>query len=789
MKQLDFNKSWSWFREKDTKNAEIVNLPHDAQLREQRSQKETMDSGFFPGGKYVYTKKYNFPAELSDQAVYLEFDGVYRNAEVWVNGQKAASWHNGYRNSFIPIHDFLKCGHENEIRVIADNSQFPNSRWYTGAGIFRNVTMHIGNARHVRPDAVRIRTLSYMPAVIEAVIDRSGTEDCTVKTDILLDGRVVASGEGFETQIKIPEAKLWDEENPNLYVAHVQLFYESAIVDEAYQTFGIRFLEWDAEFGLKVNGREVLLRGGCIHHDNGILGAAAWTDAEERKVRLLKQAGFNALRSSHNVCSTALLEACDKYGMYMMDEFADMWIQHKHKYDYACYFKECYEQDLCAMVSKDYNHPSVIMYSIGNEVSETAMEEGLEYARKMTELVHRLDKSRPVTCGVNLLLNGLASMGRGLYQEEGMVVDQDSQEKTSGSTFVNNVMGKMGGIINYVGRMKKFDLATKEIFQILDIAGYNYGAGRYKADPKQYPKRITVGSETLPPSLYKNWEAVKKYPNLTGDFMWTAWDYLGEAGLGVVGYGTDAGKVKKYPSLISGCGLVDITGEYRPEIYWAQCIWGLRDTPYLAVNPVDHAGEKPVFSMWRNSDARHSWAWPGLEGKKTDVTVYTSAYRVELICNGKKIGSRKVKECKATFTNVTYMSGELKAVAYYADGRKAGEDTLRSAENGWKLQLEPEQEQFRPGHLLYVNIYLVDKNGTRIWGNDRKISVEVEGGDLIGLGSANPLTKESYLDKSFTSYNGMVQAIIMPDENTKQIRISASSVDMEKNCLCIRREK
>ena len=174
-----------------------------------------------------------------------------------------------------------------------------------------------------------------------------------------------------------------------------------------------------------------------------------------------------------------------------------MLFRSKHKYDYACYFKECYEQDLCAMVSKDYNHPSVIMYSIGNEVSETAMEEGLEYARKMTELVHRLDKSRPVTCGVNLLLNGLASMGRGLYQEEGMVVDQDSQEKTSGSTFVNNVMGKMGGIINYVGRMKKFDLATKEIFQILDIAGYNYGAGRYKVEPKQYPKRITVGSETL----------------------------------------------------------------------------------------------------------------------------------------------------------------------------------------------------------------------------------------------------------------------------------------------------
>ncbi len=783
MQAIDFNKGWFFHKDGEEESRISINLPHDAQLAEPRSADMPMDSGFFPGGKYVYTKQYTYGKNMDDKAVFLEFDGVYMCAEVYVNGQKAGMCLNGYSNFVIPLHEYMKAGEDNEIRVIADNSKFPNSRWYTGAGIYRNVYLYEGNYRHIAPYGVEIETLDYKTGRMALRIDKANAEGCTVQTDIFYNGTVVASINGFNNEFVIPNVRLWSDVNPSLYTAQVRLLFNETVVDEVKQTFGVRQIDWSAPAGLKINGKPVLLRGGCVHHDNGILGAAAYTDAEERKVRLLKEAGFNALRSSHNICSKAMLEACDKYGMYMMDEFSDMWTQHKHKHDYASYFKENYEKDLTAMVKRDYNHPSVIMYSIGNEVSESATAEGVEYARKMTEIIHELDGGRPVTCGINLLLNGLVSMGKGLYQDEGMVVNKESKpednKKASGSTFVNGIMNRMGGIINYVGRMKKFDLATRDVFEVLDIAGYNYGAGRYKVDPKKYPNRITVGSETLPPYLYKNWEAVKRYPNLIGDFMWTAWDYIGEAGLGTAGYGDNAGILKNYPALLAGCGVIEITGEFRPEVYWNQSIWGLRNTPYIAVEPLSHAGETVAFGMWRSSDARHSWAWPGHEGKTTTVTVYSNAHRVELLLDGNKIGSKRVKACKAAFKKVTYTPGTLKAIAYDTAGNILGEDVLHSAGSKLAMEIKPEQPCFESGRLLYVNILLCDEKGTRVFSQEQKVEISVEGGELLGFGSANPITEESFLDNSHTSYNGMLQAIIMPKEGEDKINIRTESPDLE----------
>ncbi len=788
MQQIDFNKTWTFYVDGDEQNKGTVNLPHDAQIREARSPDLCMDSGFFPGGKYIYVKNYSFPNEFAEQEVYLEFDGVYMNAEVLVNGQSVGFQPYGYTNFIVPIHKHIKVGENNEIKVVADNSKFPNARWYTGSGIYRNVVLHVGAKKHIPPYGIKIDTLDYKPAKIAISIDVPDTQDCTVKTDIIFDGEIIASTSGFKSEINIPDAQLWSDEHPNLYTANVQLLHNGTVIDEAKETFGIRKIEWDVSYGLKINGNVTLLRGGCIHHDNGVLGAAAYTDAEDRKVRILKEAGFNALRSSHNVCSKAMLDACDKYGMYMMDEFADMWTQHKHKHDYATQFKEWYEKDLTAMVTKDYNHPSVIMYSIGNEVGESATPEGLDYARKMTDLLHRLDGSRPVTCGINILLNGLVSMGKGLYQDEGrrdVGSEKNDKKGTSGSTFINGVMSRMGSVINLVGRMKKFDQASKDIFGILDIAGYNYASGRYKVDPKQYPERITVGSETLPPSLYKNWEAVKKYPNLVGDFMWTAWDYIGEAGLGAMGYGDNSGVLKEYPMILSGCGIIDITGECRPEVYWTQCIWGLRDKPYLAVDPLTHAGQKATPTMWRNTDATHSWAWPGYEGRKTTVTVYASAYKVKLLLDGRKIVSKRVKACKAVFRGIEYIPGELKAIAYDASGQIVGEDILRSADRYSVLKISPEQEVFTSGKLLYTNIYLTDKKGTRVFSADKKVKVNVEGGILLGLGSASATTEESYLDDEYTTYNGKVQAVIMPDSDSDTVTITAIADNIEGDSITI----
>ena len=784
MQKTDFSRQWFFYKNDDEKAEKQIDLPHDAQISENRSPELPMDSGYFPGGKYIYKKEYFFPKELEDNVLLLEFDGVYMNAEVFVNGVSAGFQPNGYTNFFVPLTAHLSFGRSNAIMVIADNSKFPNSRWYTGSGIYRKVHLYSGKQKHIKPYGVRINTVSYAPAIISVSVDVTDMSGCTLKTDIRRGSLLVATVYGENTELEIPDADLWDAENPCLYTAHTQLIYEGEIIDEATETFGIRKIEWSPGTGLKINGNEVLLRGGCIHHDNGLLGAAAYPESEERKILKLKEAGFNAVRSSHNVCSNAMLEACDKYGMYMMDEFADMWTQHKHKHDYASHFKEWYEKDLTAMVGKDYNHPSVIMYSIGNEVGESATPEGIAYAKKMTNLVHELDDSRPVTCGINLLLNGLTALGKGLYQDDGMVLEKNKKEegkkKTSGSTFVNSIMSRMGGILNFVGRLKKFDEATKDVFAVLDIAGYNYGSGRYKVDPKQYPDRITVGSETFPPTLYKNWQAVKKYPNLIGDFIWAAWDYLGEAGLGEVGYGKSSGLIKSFPTLLAGCGVIDITGELRPEVYWNRIIWGLQTRPYLAVEPLTHADEKANFGMWRNSDSRHSWAWAGCEGRKTTVTVYSAGNKVELFLNDSLIGKRRVKSCKAVFRNVPYIPGELKAVAWDSDGRCIGEDILKSAQDELGLQIIPEQETFIKDQLFYVNIYKTDSHGIREFGKDSGISVKVTGGTLIAFGSAEPAPTDNYQSSQCMMYNGKAQLIVKPDQDTDRLEIEAETEEGER---------
>lgn len=788
MKQINFNENWSFYKEGNKQSAVQVDLPHDAQISELRSQKMPMDSGYFPGGKYIYTKTYLFSDEYTGKIILLEFDGVYMNAEVFVNGIKAGFQPYGYTNFIVPINEHIKINANNEIKVIADNSQFPNARWYTGSGIYRNVSLHVGQERHIPPYAVKIDAVSYNPAKITVSIEADNKTDCLVKTDIYYGSELVSSVEDFYAEIEIIDAYLWSADNPNLYTAHVQLIHDGVVVDETRETFGIRIIEWAASYGLKINGEEVLLRGGCVHHDNGLLGAAAYKESEYRKVKILKEAGFNAIRSAHNMCSKAMLEACDFYGMYMMDEFVDMWTQHKHKYDYATQFKKWYEKDLTAMVKKDYNHPSVIFYSIGNEVGESATSEGIEYAKKMTNLIHELDASRPVTCGINLLLNGLTSMGKGLYQGDGMVLDKsDGKEKASGSTFINGIMSHMGTLLNFIGRLDKFDKATKDVFEVLDIAGYNYGSGRYKVDPKKYPSRITVGSETFPPTLYKNWKAVEKHPNLIGDFMWTAWDYLGEAGIGVVGYGNESGLLKSYPMLLAGCGVIEITGEKRPEAYLNQIIWDLRKEPYLAVEPLIHAGEKANFGMWRSSDSRHSWAWSGYEGKETTVNVYSPGSKVELLINGNLIGSRRIKACKAVFKKIKYVPGELKAISYDSNGRVLGEDVLYSADKELVLAIVPEQESFTEDELLYVNVYLVGENGVREFAKDMKVSASVEGGTLLAFGSTNPAPEGNYQESCCTTHNGMVQMIIKPHRGDGIIHISAATECISTSSISIQK--
>lgn len=341
MKVECFNIGWTFCNAKTPEDKRSVNLPHDAMLTEKRLPgiKNGAATGFFPGGKYIYTKKLFGAEEYRSKSVLLEFEGIYMKSKVYLNQEEIGGRIYGYSNFYVDLTDRIKIGEENEIKVIADNTQTPNSRWYSGSGIYREVKLITGDKKHIETDGVRIITKSIDPAVLKISVDTTEeAKNCDIVTVVLWKSQVVASGSGANCSITVPDAKLWDEEHPNLYEVHVLLKDKDQIVDEHTVRTGIRMLEWNSEKGLLVNGKSVKLRGGCIHHDNGPLGACNFAKAELRKASILKKAGYNAVRYSHNPASKAFLDACDQVGLYVMDESFDQWKMKKSDYDYGLYF-------------------------------------------------------------------------------------------------------------------------------------------------------------------------------------------------------------------------------------------------------------------------------------------------------------------------------------------------------------------------------------------------------------------------------------------------------------------
>ena len=763
MKRLDFNSGWQ-FHKKGYTNSVAVTLPHDAMIHEKREADGPGGSGhgYFPGGVYVYEKTFTAPADWADKTVSLLFEGVYKNATVTVNGKEAGGRPYGYVPFTVCLDGLLDYGGENTVVVTADNSQLPNSRWYSGSGIYRPVSLLVGEKAHIKWQGVKITTLSYAPAKIRVDTDATAG-DFSVE---ILDGKtVVATGAGPSCELDIPNAKLWSDETPNLYTCRVTLTQGGKVEDEVTEAFGIRVIEWSPK-GLFINGKSVLLRGGCVHHDNGILGAATYAKSEERRVRIMKENGFNAIRSSHNPASEALIAACDKYGMYLMDETFDMWYNRKNKYDYGCDFHDWWERDTAAMVERDYNHPSVILYSIGNEVAEPFEDKGVQAGKAMIDLIHRLDPTRPVTCGVNLMIIGRAAKGQGVYQDgEQNTASNGKKVKEGGNASLafNIIASFVGTGMNKGGNSPKVDAITSPFVDSLDIAGYNYGSGRYPLEEKQHPNRVIFGSETFPQDIYKNWEMVKKYPYLVGDFMWTAWDYLGESGIGAWSYTGGMPFNRPYPWLLSGAGVIDILGVPDASCKYAATVWGLTDKPVIGVRPVNHPGVRVSKSVWRGTNAIESWAWKGCDGNKAEVEVYAQADSVELRLNGKSLGRKKLKECKAMF-KTKYAPGTLTAVAYDAAGKELSRSELRSSSGPVRINVEPEDKTVEPGEIVYIPVTLVGENGVVESNADRKLTVTVKGGELLGFGSAQPRTEERYDTGSFTTYHGRALAVARADK-------------------------
>lgn len=764
MQKQSFNQNW-FFHKKDFSNAVPVVLPHDTMIHERREPDSPGGSGhgYFPGGVYVYEKTFTAPSDWADMTVSLLFEGVYKNASVAVNGKQAAFHPYGYTPFTVCLDGLLDYGGENTVTVTVDNSQLPNSRWYSGSGIYRPVWLLTGKKSHIKFQGVKITTLSYAPAKIRVDTAATGGE---IAVEILDGETVAAAGTGAACELDIPGAKLWSDEAPHLYTCRVTLTEGGKVADEVTETFGIRVIEWRSPKGLLVNGKSVLLRGGCVHHDNGVLGAATYAKSEERRVRIMKENGFNAIRSSHNPASEALIAACDKCGVFLMDETFDMWYNRKNKFDYGCDFHDWWERDTTAMVERDYNHPSVILYSIGNEVAEPFEEKGVQAGKAMIDLIHRLDPTRPVTCGVNLMIIGRAAKGQGIYQDgEQSTAGGKKQKEGGNASLAFNIMASLvGSGMNRGGNSPKVDAITSPFVDSLDIAGYNYGSGRYPLEEKQHPNRVIFGSETFPQDIFRNWEMVKKYPYLVGDFMWTAWDYLGESGLGAWSYHGGMPFNRPYPWLLAGAGVIDILGIPDASCKYAATVWGLTDRPVIGVRPVNHPGVRVSRSVWRGTNAIESWAWAGCEGNKAEIEVYAQADSVELLLNGKSVGKKKLKECKAMF-KVKYAPGTLTAVAYDAAGKELCRSSLRSAVGPVCVSVQPENKAVKPGEIVYIPVSIVGENGVVESNADRKLTVSVQGGDLLGFGSAQPRTEERYDTGSFTTYQGRALAVVRAGES------------------------
>ena len=767
MQSILFHDHWYVRHTDENGPGKPVPLPHDAMLSESR----TADAGgglnisWFKGRDYVYTRHFSVSKKDLMMHNVLEFEGVYRKAEVWINGKKTAFRPYGYTNFYVELDDCLREG-DNTVEVIARNGDQPNSRWYSGSGIYRPVKWWRSPKKHIELNGVRIRTLRVNPAVIEISVRTSEPGPVTVQ---ILDGETVTTEASFEgsTQITISDAKLWSVDTPSLYTAKVRFGEDTAV-----ETFGIRTLQWGKD-GFLVNGERVILRGACVHHDNGLLGAVCHPDAVERKLRILKENGYNAIRSAHNPCSKAALDVCDRIGLMVMDEYIDQWYIHKTQHDYVEYFDQFRHQDLADMVDKDYNHPCVIMYSTGNEVAETAQPKGIALTEEMTEELHRLDATRPVTCGINIFFNFLNSIGMGQYSDEKAAKEaqraanakasgKKKKESATGSKFFNDMAGLLGADFMKLGAtLHGSDVTTRQAYARMDIAGYNYGEKRYRRDLKKYPDRLILGSETFCSDAYRFWELAKENPRLLGDFVWSGIDYLGEDGIGAWEYKEYAPEFEHNVGWISaGAGRIDLTGKPLGEALYTRVAFEQDSGPFLAVRPICHAGRRHSPSAWKMTNAMPTWSFRGWEGKQAHVEVYARADSVELLLNGASLGRKQVKNnCVFTF-QVPYANGKLEAVAYDAPGHETGRSTLETAGEETILRAVPEETMVRAGHLSFIRLQYTDSNGIVKPCERGVLDVKVEGGRLVGLGSACPYYERSYLDSQCDTYYGEALAIV-----------------------------
>ena len=718
---------------------QAVDLPHDWDIFEgPNSGKGATGTGggWFEAGKGEYRKIFKTP---DSEVVKLHFEGVYQKAEVFVNGQKAGQHHYGYTPFTVDVTKYLNKDKKqtNEVVVKVDNSEQPNCRWYSGSGIYRHVWLETMPALHIAENGVFVTTpeVSANKAKVQVEVSVQNESQTDRNATVVVGSAqlmvAVKAGESktVTTTIFVNNPRLWSPESPTLYEAKVELKENSTTIDRQTAKYGIRSFSFDAENGFVLNGKKVLINGACVHHDDGVLGAMAFDDAEIRKVRQMKEAGFNLIRTSHNPTTRAFLDACDSIGMLVIDEAFDGWRTQKNPYDYSTVIDSCFRQDIHAMVLRDRNHPSIISWSIGNEVIERKDIRVIYTARQMKKAIHELDTTRPVT-------EALCAWDR-----DWEIYDPHAE--------------------------------------VLDVVGYNYMIFKHASDHQRDPKRVIWQTESYPRDAFRNWSISNDFPYVVGDIVWTGLDYLGESGIGRNYYKGE----REGESWIEGgqpewhgapCGDVDITGWRKPISHYREMLWN-EDTPlYMAVKePNGYHGDIKT-TMWSVWPTWESWTWPGWEGKPVEVEVYTHQPEVKLYLNDQLIGTKQVSrktEFKAVFS-VPYQTGTLRAEA----GGKSM--TLKTAGEPARLRLTPDHTMMTADgqSLTFVTIEVLDKNGILVPEAAIDCEAVVKGqGQLLAFASADLKDTEPYTSPRSKTWKGRALLVVRSTQKKGSVNVSIKS--------------
>lgn len=713
-------------------------------------------TGFTVGGEGWYAKTLTIGAtELEGQRYELYLEGAYNESEVYVNGEKAGDNVYGYISYKNDITDKLHAG-ANSVAVHVKN-EGNNTRWYAGSGIYRHVWLIRTPLVYAEEWDTYIQPNESGVVVSTTIHNKTGkAQQAKVSVEILdKSGKKVGKSSATQTvgsdvqtamAITVPlrQAERWSLEHPNLYTAVVKVRGSKCKrSDTLTKKFGIRSIAFSAEKGFQLNGEPTLLQGGCIHHDNGLLGAAAYDRAETRKLELLKAQGYNAIRCSHNLPSEHFLDACDSLGLLVIDEAFDQWNLKKNSEDYHRYFKTHSSADVQTMVRRDRNHPSVIMWSIGNEIPGRIEPEGLATAERLRQAIRSLDTTRPVTAAI-------------------CTWDEGDE---------------------WNSKSRSWDMQDEKAFLSLDVGGYNYALNHYEHDHGTHPDRVMFGAESFPKQASENWELVERLPYVIGDFVWTAMDYLGEAGIGSSSIRNEGQQTffQTWPWYNGWCGDIDLIGQKKPQSYYKDVVW--RRCPItMAVEGYQAPGFYQSVSLWGWQVEHQCWTFPDVaEGSEMKVNVYSRSPRVRLYLNGESVGEEATNKTFCASFKVPYHAGTLKAVNIDSAGNEAADKTFTltttGAATGIRLTADRTQIASDGSDLSYVTIELTDDAGRVVTSDSStKVSIHVDGaGVLLASGNANPTDMESFRNPSPRVFEGRALAIVKSNHKKGEITVSVTA--------------